>query len=89
MPQTQDGDEVEQNQIAQFEPAYELRGGLCRFRSHNLPKGINQAAALNNWSNQSVLLVCGGSDNDESMTSYYPAPTVTKSPNRRNRVSLK
>jgi hypothetical protein len=34
MPETQDGNQIEQDQIAQFERAYELRGGLCRLRSH-------------------------------------------------------
>src|SRR5882724_10463134 len=31
--QTQDGYQIEQDQIAQFERAYELRLGLCRLRS--------------------------------------------------------
>ena len=34
MPQTQDGYQIEQDQIAQFERAYELRRGLCRLRSY-------------------------------------------------------
>jgi ketosteroid isomerase-like protein len=40
---------------------------LGRQRSHNLRKEINRAAALNNWSNQLVLPVCSGSDNEFSM----------------------
>jgi hypothetical protein len=34
MSQTQDGDQIEQDQIAQFERAYELRAGFCRLRGH-------------------------------------------------------
>ena len=34
VPETQDGDQIEQYQIAQFERAYELRASLCRLRSH-------------------------------------------------------
>ena len=41
MPQTQDSNQIEQDQIAQFERAYELRAGLCRLGSHTTSrKGV-------------------------------------------------
>jgi hypothetical protein len=47
MPETQDGNQIEQDQIAQFERAYELRGGLCRLRTHNLEKGDKNKTTAN------------------------------------------
>jgi hypothetical protein len=38
MPETQHGDQIEQDQIAQSERAYELRAGLCRLRGHKRGK---------------------------------------------------
>src|SRR5262249_23908514 len=48
MPETQHRDQIEQDQIAQFERAYELRGGLRRLRSHKPRKrGSNELQRIN------------------------------------------
>jgi hypothetical protein len=39
VPETQDGDQIEQDEIAQFERAYEVRLRLCPLRRHKTRKG--------------------------------------------------
>src|SRR5262249_19812499 len=46
MPETEDGDQIEQDQIPQLKRADKVRGLLCRLRRHKRRIGINKRRAL-------------------------------------------